>query len=334
MAASRIGHEVLAAYFSVAPDGEGMDDLVSTLRRAAFTHSAGLTHSAGYDGEAAAAAAAAPLSPLAPPPPLPPPVAPASAGVGDFGGHVPLVRTVRGGQAWTIAATRAEDDDHSSHAARSGGGTVASDPASQPSMGGSAPAPREPLATPARARGGGGVPPVSATLPRVAALIGASPKPAPPPSSGARLGAVSNRKRITLALETVCLAGAHSARELLAALDAMRAHPAAEHFLILLASPESHSYRGLYAVLPTDGGGDDGGAPAPPPPARLVRVHGHGPEDLTPALAQAADDAVQQQRGRLRVTGTYKYATSQRGFASLASVHPGLTTDALTVRVR
>lgn len=175
------------------------------------------------------------------------------------------------------------------------------------------------VGTPARARG---VPTPSATLPRVAALIGASPKPAPPPSATSRLGGVSNRRRITLALESVCLAGSHSSRELLAALEAMRDARAAEQFLVLLASPESHAYRGLYAVVPSDGPDS--------PQLRLLRVHGHGPDDITGVLA---DSEPQPQRG-LRITGTFKYATSQRGFASLSSVHPGLTTDAITIKLR
>jgi hypothetical protein len=160
----------------------------------------------------------------------------------------------------------------------------------------------------------------------------------------------SNRQRVANALQFVCLAGAHRAAELAAALQAMAAAAAgsvataeeggcgagspgggaaprpAEYFLVLLASPDSLSYRGLYSFDPAT--------------CEALKLHGSGPAFLTDAvlalLPAGSGGVLTSARGSsgASITGCYKYSSGQRRFEPIASLSVGLTTDAITVRTK
>jgi len=124
----------------------------------------------------------------------------------------------------------------------------------------------------------------------------------------------TNRPRVANALQAVCLAGAHRRGELEAALAAMAAGPAAgsDFFLVMLASPEALTYRGLYAL---------DAAAAAAGRALFVRVHGAGgPAELRVDEAAAG------------ISGCFKYSTGQRRFEPLLSLQVGLSTDAVTLK--
>ena len=169
-------------------------------------------------------------------------------------------------------------------------------------------------------------------------------------AGGGGAGSTSNRGKVTNALARLCLAGAHRAGELRAALSALE-NSNAPSFLILLASPEALLYRGLYEW-------DGGGGTQP----MCQKIHGSGPASLTPAILTAAAleafarDASAADRGdtqraniptllspaekdaaaksALVVDACFKYNTSTRAFAALSTRSVTLTTDAVTVRAR
>ena len=180
-------------------------------------------------------------------------------------------------------------------------------------------------------------------LPRVASSIGRdrdgrsgdvsnsaiSDAAAPTAGLAPRLGLLSNRGRIKLALESVCLAGAQRRAELVTALAALEQNPAVNQFLLLLASPDSHAYRGLYGLV-TVGAQDAGGASHQQrydaPGVRLLKLHDSGPPDLIHLLhAGAAVNTLYPTQyglgtgGGGRITGVFKFATAQRCFAALPS---------------
>ena len=121
---------------------------------------------------------------------------------------------------------------------------------------------------------------------------------------------------------------------------------ASASFLILLASPESLSYRGLYSFEPHVG--------------VSARLHGHGPPQLTGAVLHAARRAREAERAAggggaggdaeedalaaaaaaaaarsaWAIEGTYKFSTSGKSFAPLPTREVGLTADAVTIRRR
>ncbi len=88
----------------------------------------------------------------------------------------------------------------------------------------------------------------------------------------------SNKQKVVNALTHLCLAGPHRSAELAAALGALRAAQG-HNFLILLAAPETLSYRGLYTYEAHASAAH--GAPS-------VRIHGVGPANLTPAILTAS----------------------------------------------
>jgi hypothetical protein len=161
---------------------------------------------------------------------------------------------------------------------------------------------------------------------------------------------VSNRQKVANALSMLCLAGPHRSIELATALASMKGCGAA-NFLVLLASPEALSYRGLYSYEPHTG--------------VCLRLHGTGPTSLTGAIAAAkradsgaaaadaggdgdgdtgggvsphsvggVDIAAEERAATYIVDTVYKYVTSSRSFALIPSKAVTLTTDAVTVRAR
>jgi hypothetical protein len=167
-----------------------------------------------------------------------------------------------------------------------------------------------------------------------------SPVPAPLPSTAGHGGSTtsSNRQRVVQALQSLCLAGPHRAEELHAALTALKSvGGAATNFLILLASSESLTYRGLYSYEPSSG--------------TAARLHGHGPARLNGAIhagALAAGEvgpADPRNAEGLRkdgeaaaaahwVDGAFKYSTSGRVFVPIRTRAVTITTDALTLRAK
>jgi hypothetical protein len=148
----------------------------------------------------------------------------------------------------------------------------------------------------------------------------------------------SNKQRTVNALTHVLLAGPHRARELADALDAIAAAEAedgATNFLILLASPESQIYRGLYVFRPL-------GVPGIAGPF-ASRIHSHSnaappfmPCSLLDAMPVSSASGQQQQQEPnntgFRLSGCFKYATSQRCFTLVSgSKSAGLTTDAVSL---
>lgn len=144
----------------------------------------------------------------------------------------------------------------------------------------------------------------------------------------------SNRQKITNALTALCLAGPHRSIELATALASMKSCESS-NFLLLLASPESLSYRGLYSFEPHNG--------------TCLRLHGTGPATLTSAIIAAMETSPGKDKEKKDTivtsptdsTGTswivdtcFKYVTSSRSFAHIPSKEVTLTTDAITIRVR
>jgi trimeric autotransporter adhesin len=163
----------------------------------------------------------------------------------------------------------------------------------------------------------------------------------------------SNKKRVANALQTVCLAGSHRTLELAAALRAMEAASAGDplvlgaaidsaggagtirpcdYFLVLLAAPESLSYKGLYAFDPQT--------------CEAIKIHGSGPSFVTDAVLAllpsnnpsggpgSGGAVLTSARGSsgVSINGCYKYSTGQRRFEALPTLSVGLTTDAITVK--
>lgn len=149
----------------------------------------------------------------------------------------------------------------------------------------------------------------------------------------------SNRQKVANALQFLCLAGPHRAVELATAMAALKGCDSA-NYLLLLASPDSLSYRGLYSHEPHTG--------------TALRLHGSGPMQLTGAVlaAKAAegslpgggedddDDSHSRALAETAARSTsivdccYKYATASRSFALIHSRSPTLTTDAVTIKQR
>jgi len=109
------------------------------------------------------------------------------------------------------------------------------------------------------------------------------------------------------------------------------------NFLLLLASPESLSYRGLYSFEPHTG--------------TCLRLHGTGPTTLTAAVVAAMENGgnTKDKKDNTNlnsptepnssttswiVDNCFKYVTSSRSFALIPSKEVTLTTDAITIRVR
>jgi hypothetical protein len=153
----------------------------------------------------------------------------------------------------------------------------------------------------------------------------------------------SNRQKISNALQSLCLAGPARATHLAASLAAL-GNSSSPSFLILLSSPESHCYKGLYSFDPRT--------------SVCIRIHGHGPTQLTSAALLARQRARDAGEGnattdRLNndsdaealaaaaaaksefvVDGTYKFSTSSKQFIPILSKEVGLTSDAVTIRRR
>ncbi|RYE82164.1 MAG: hypothetical protein EOO65_05865, partial [Methanosarcinales archaeon] len=142
-------------------------------------------------------------------------------------------------------------------------------------------------------------------------------------SSVTSMSKASNKQRILNALGAVCLAGAHRVKELEAAVHAVNASTA-ESFLVLLAAPDALSYRACYSFDPSTG--------------LALRIHGSGPPSLTQAiqLAQATSsgDAIPATEEGVSINACFKYSTSARAFALMPTCVVGLTTDALSVKLK
>lgn len=169
----------------------------------------------------------------------------------------------------------------------------------------------------------------------------------------------TNKQKVVNALTHLCLAGPHRGGELGAALAAVAASTAPS-FLILLAAPESLTFRGLYAY--DAHGVAAGGVPT-------LKIYGLGPANLTPALlaavaAEAGEVGGGGEAALLASPGAgggggggagggggsngdasasaspyivdacFKYATAGRCFTPISTRTVTLTTDAVTIRQR